>query len=320
MYYKVAPSVLAADFAELGSQLRAVSEAGAEWIHLDVMDGAFVPSISFGMPVIKSIRRVTDRVFDVHMMVEEPGRYVEDVKKAGADVITVHAEACKHLDRVISQIKEAGCRAGVALNPATPVSVLEHILDQVDMVLIMTVNPGFGGQKFIPYTIEKVKAVRRLCDERGLTTDIQVDGGISAANVREVLEAGANIFVAGTSTGVDRFCINNPSAAKETANFRRSGFATDHICKTSQWKAGETISGPVTVQRVTCRTRGVKTSTGRGAKGSRGIDSFVFYGLETLGTTDRRRREIVTARGRIAGCRNKSGFIGFLRLRGVETS
>ena len=199
MYYKVAPSVLAADVAELGSQLRAVSEAGAEWIHLDVMDGAFVPSISFGMPVIKSIRRVTDRVFDVHMMVEEPGRYVEDVKKAGADVITVHAEACKHLDRVISQIKEAGCRAGVALNPATPVSVLEHILDQVDMVLIMTVNPGFGGQKFIPYTIEKVKAVRRLCDERGLTTDIQVDGGISAANVREVLEAGANIFVAGSA-------------------------------------------------------------------------------------------------------------------------
>lgn len=199
MYYKVAPSVLAADFAELGSQLRAVSEAGAEWIHLDVMDGAFVPSISFGMPVIKSIRRVTDRVFDVHMMVEEPGRYVEDVKKAGADVITVHAEACKHLDRVISQIKEAGCRAGVALNPATPVSVLEHILDQVDIVLIMTVNPGFGGQKFIPYTIEKVKAVRRLCDERGLTTDIQVDGGISAANVREVLEAGANIFVAGSA-------------------------------------------------------------------------------------------------------------------------
>ena len=199
MYYKVAPSVLAADFAELGSQLRAVSEAGAEWIHLDVMDGAFVPSISFGMPVIKSIRRVTDRVFDVHMMVEEPGRYVEDVKKAGADVITVHAEACKHLDPVIRQIKEAGCRAGVALNPATPVSVLEHILDQVDMVLIMTVNPGFGGQKFIPYTIEKVKAVRRLCDERGLTTDIQVDGGISAANVREVLEAGANIFVAGSA-------------------------------------------------------------------------------------------------------------------------
>ena len=200
MYYKVAPSVLAADFAELGSQLRAVSEAGAEWIHLDVMDGAFVPSISFGMPVIKSIRRVTDRVFDVHMMVEEPGRYVEDVKKAGADVITVHAEACKHLDRVISQIKEAGCRAGVALNPATPVSVLEHILDQVDMVLIMTVNPGFGGQKFIPESLEKVKQIKAKLIEKGLdNVDIEIDGGINIENLVSVLEAGANVIVAGSA-------------------------------------------------------------------------------------------------------------------------
>lgn len=155
MEYKVAPSLLAADFTRLGEQVHEIEEAGAPYLHLDVMDGAFVPSISFGMPVLKSLRKVTNMTFDVHMMVEEPGRYVEDIKKAGADIITVHAEACTHLDRVVNQIKEAGCKVGVALNPATPVSVLECILGQVDMVLIMTVNPGFGGQKFIPYTLEK---------------------------------------------------------------------------------------------------------------------------------------------------------------------
>ena len=149
MEYKVAPSLLAADFTRLGEQVHEIEEAGAPYLHLDVMDGAFVPSISFGMPVLKSLRKVTNMTFDVHMMVEEPGRYVEDIKKAGADIITVHAEACTHLDRVVNQIKEAGCKAGVALNPATPVSVLECILGQVDMGLIMTVNPGFGGQKFI---------------------------------------------------------------------------------------------------------------------------------------------------------------------------
>ena len=152
MEYKVAPSLLAADFTRLGEQVHEIEEAGAPYLHLDVMDGAFVPSISFGMPVLKSLRKVTNMTFDVHMMVEEPGRYIEDIKNAGADIITVHAEACTHLDRVVNQIKEAGCKAGVALNPATPVSVLECILGQVDMVLIMTVNPGFGGQKFIPYT------------------------------------------------------------------------------------------------------------------------------------------------------------------------
>ena len=199
MYYKVAPSVLAADFAELGSQLRAVSEAGAEWIHLDVMDGAFVPSISFGMPVIKSIRRVTDRVFDVHMMVEEPGRYVNDVRKAGADIICVHQEACLHLDRTINQIKETGARAAVALNPATPVETLSCILKEADMFLIMSVNPGFGGQKFIPYTLEKIKKLRGMLNEAGLSTDIEVDGGVNAANVREVLDAGANVIVAGSA-------------------------------------------------------------------------------------------------------------------------
>ena len=199
MHYKLAPSILAADFTRLGEQVRAVDEAGAQYIHLDVMDGAFVPSISFGMPVIKSLREITDKVFDVHMMVEEPGRYVEDMCRCGADLITVHAEVCTHLDRVVNQIKEGGMRAGVAVNPATPLSVLDPILGELDMVLIMTVNPGFGGQKFIPYTMEKIRSLRRILTERGLAADIQVDGGISSANVREVLEAGANVFVAGSA-------------------------------------------------------------------------------------------------------------------------
>ena len=168
-------------------------------MHLDVMDGAFVPSISFGMPVIASLRGYTDMVFDVHMMVEDPGRYVEDIRTAGADIITVHQEACKHLDRVINQIKATGAKAGVALNPATPVETLDCVLDQVDMVLVMSVNPGFGGQKFIPYTLEKIRKLRAMLNEAGLSTDIQVDGGISAANVRDVLDAGANVIVAGSA-------------------------------------------------------------------------------------------------------------------------
>lgn len=199
MGFHLAPSLLAADFTKLGDEVKTVSEAGADYIHLDVMDGAFVPSISFGMPVIKSLRPVTDAVFDVHMMVEEPGRYVKDMKEAGADLITVHAEACTHLDRVVNQIKECGCRAGVALNPATPLAELEWILGSVDMVLLMTVNPGFGGQKFIPYTREKVCALRKMLDEKGLKTDVQVDGGVNASNVGSLIEAGANIFVAGSA-------------------------------------------------------------------------------------------------------------------------
>mgnify|MGYP005952006049 CR=1 FL=1 len=197
--YILAPSILAADFGNLRKEIETVSEAGAQYIHIDVMDGMFVPSISFGMPVIQSVRSCTDKVFDVHMMVEDPGRYVESIRKAGADIITVHQEACTHLDRVIGQIKASGAKAGVALNPATPVSTLECVLDQVDMVLVMSVNPGFGGQKFIPYTLDKVRALRQYFDGKGLSTDIQVDGGVNAGNVREIIEAGANIFVAGSA-------------------------------------------------------------------------------------------------------------------------
>lgn len=197
--YILAPSVLAADFSKLGEEVKTVADAGAKYIHLDVMDGAFVPSISFGMPVIEKLRGCTDAIFDVHMMVEEPGRYIQDMKKVGADLICVHQEACVHLDRTINQIKEAGCKAAVALNPATPVETLSCILDQVDMFLIMSVNPGFGGQKFIPYAVEKIKKLRRMLDDAGLKTDIQVDGGVTTENVRMLIEAGANVFVAGSA-------------------------------------------------------------------------------------------------------------------------
>ena len=194
--YILAPSVLAADFGKLAEDTAKAREGGARYLHLDVMDGAFVPSISFGMPVIASLRGYTDLVFDVHMMVEDPGRYVESIRKAGADIITVHQEACTHLDRVIGQIKASGAKAGVALNPATPVSTLECVLDQVDMVLVMSVNPGFGGQKFIPYTLDKVRALRQYFDGKGLSTDIQVDGGVNRDTIRPLIEAGANVLVA----------------------------------------------------------------------------------------------------------------------------
>lgn len=197
--YRLAPSLLGADHSRLEQQIRAVSEAGAQYLHLDVMDGMFVPSISFGMPVISSIRKCSDQIFDVHMMVQEPGRYVADMRKAGADLICVHQEACIHLDRTIGQIRETGAKAGVALNPATPISVLDCVLDQVDMVLVMSVNPGFGGQKFIPYTIEKIRSLKRVLDERGLKTHIQVDGGVTLENAGELLEAGADILVAGSA-------------------------------------------------------------------------------------------------------------------------
>lgn len=195
----LSPSILSADFSRLGEQIQELDEAGAQYVHIDVMDGMFVPSISFGLPVIKSIRECTERIFDVHLMIEEPIRYIADFADAGADLITVHAEGCRHLDRTIDAIKEKGLLAGVALNPATPLSAISYILPKVDMVLIMTVNPGFGGQSLIPYTVDKVRDLKKMIDSAGLKTDIEVDGGINLSNVEEVMAAGANIIVAGSA-------------------------------------------------------------------------------------------------------------------------
>jgi ribulose-phosphate 3-epimerase len=196
---KIAPSILSADFSRLGDEIRAVSAAGADYIHIDVMDGHFVPNITIGPLVVEAVRKITNLPLDVHLMITEPDRYIPDFAAAGADIIVVHAEACWHLHRTVQLIKSLGKKAGVSLNPATPLQSLDHIVEELDLVLLMTVNPGFGGQSFIEGSIPKIHALRAMLDRRGLEAELEVDGGVKLENIARIAHAGADVFVAGSA-------------------------------------------------------------------------------------------------------------------------
>jgi ribulose-phosphate 3-epimerase len=204
----IAPSILAADFSRLGEQVKAIEAGGADWVHVDVMDGHFVPNITIGPLIVEAVKEHTSLPLDVHLMIEQPERYVADFVKAGADIVGVHAETCPNLHRSVAQIREAGARACVVLNPATPASALEYVLCEVDQVLVMTVNPGFGGQRFISGMLPKIATIRRWIDERGLQVDLEVDGGIASETIASARGAGANVFVAGTAVfGAPDFAV-----------------------------------------------------------------------------------------------------------------
>jgi len=207
--FELAPSILSADFTRLAEEIRAVEEGGARVLHVDVMDGRFVPNITIGLPVVKSLRRITDLTIDCHLMIVEPSRYAVEFVNAGADMVSVHVEADVHLQRTLTAIREAGAQAGIAINPATPLVALEEALPFADFVLLMSVNPGFGGQKFIHTAIDKLRRLRRMIDERGLSTRIEIDGGIDAGNIQKIVEAGAEIVVAGSAV----FGRENPTEA-----------------------------------------------------------------------------------------------------------